>query len=434
MDHKEEIRRRIDVADLIGDSLELKPAGGGSMKAICPFHTEKTPSFYVSKEKQIWHCFGCGKGGDIFAFVMEMEGADFSEALRVLGKRAGVEIPRFSSTASNEKTRLLESNKQAESVFKHVLRSSDHGQHARSYVASRGYTDEIVDAFGIGFAPNEWSLLCDTLKKKGWKDHELVAAGLALNKKKGGGVVDRFRGRLMIPLRDHHGNTVGFTGRVLPGSDDSGPKYMNSPETLVYKKGELLFGLDRAKVAIKKEKQVVIVEGNLDVLASHMVGVEHVVASSGTALTQAQLHLLKRFTDTVVFCFDQDTAGFRAARKGIHLATELGFRVRVIQIPPGKGKDPDELIKQDAEAWKRLARHPIDIMEYYFQVAEAKNDLTDVQRKKRVGAFLLEEIARLPDVIEQEHWLRKLSPLVQVDVERLRGSLSKHNDGETPTA
>ena len=441
MDPKEEVRHRLPVEEVVGEYLELKPAGGGSLKTVCPFHSEKTPSFYVSKEKQIWHCFGCDKGGDIFSFVMEMEGVEFPEALRLLAKKAGVEIPRYDSTQSNERSRLVEINELARRFFEKVYLDSSASVDARAYVASRGFSEALREEFGLGHAPDAWDKLVSFLGKRGYGNGEMVAAGLALNRKEGSGVIDRFRDRLMVPLLDAHGNTVAFTGRVLPGAPEKagskipskveGPKYMNSPETAVYHKGELLYGLSKAKQAIKAEKAAIIVEGNLDVIASHKAGVKHVVASSGTALTQAQIQLLSRYTDTLVFCFDRDAAGFNAALRGIRLAAETGMRVQVLLIPKDAGKDPDDVVRKDPELWKKIAASPVPLMEYYFEQATYGKDLNEVETKRKIGHFLVEEIGRLEDPIEREHWLSKLGDLLHMDVEILRGMMKK-GDHTTP--
>ena len=441
MDPKEEVRHRLPVEEVVGEYLELKPAGGASLKTCCPFHGEKTPSFYVSKEKQIWHCFGCDKGGDIFAFVMEMEGLEFPEALRLLAKKAGVEIPRYDSTESNERSRLVEMNELARKFYEKVYLESETAKTARDYVASRGIDVSLRESFGLGYAPDSWDRLVSFLSKRGFSNQEIVSAGLALHRKQGSGVIDRFRDRLMIPLFDVHGNAVAFTGRILPslnstdlGSPAPGPKYMNSPETGIYHKGELLYGLSKAKQMIKREKAVIIVEGNLDVIASHKAGVEHVVASSGTALTEAQIKLLQRYTNKLIFCFDQDSAGFQAALRGIRLATEMGCDVKVLLIPADAGKDPDEVVQKDPELWRKVVASPISIMEYYFAHATHGKDLSEVDVKREVGNFLVGEIGRLKDPIEMEHWLAKLGGLLRMDPEVLRKMISTSKSVGEPRA
>ncbi|MBI4598785.1 DNA primase [Candidatus Uhrbacteria bacterium] len=428
MEAKDEVKQRIDVVDLIGEYLELKPAGGGSFKALCPFHTEKTPSFHISREKQIWHCFGCGEGGDCFAFLMKMEGSDFPEALRNLAKRAGVEIPRFSSAQSNANQRLMDVNAFAAACYRKILSEASYAASARAYVEKRGITPELLEKFGIGYAPDEWDVLTRLLEKKGFHAPECEQAGLLLRRKSGPGHIDRFRNRLMIPLRDPQGNTVGFTGRLLPSAfadaSHEGPKYMNSPETPIYKKGELLFGLDLARRAAKGQGSVVIVEGNLDVVASHKAGVEAVVASSGTALTERQLQLLKRVADDLVFAFDQDAAGFEAAKRGIQLARRLGFHVKVALLPPEAGKDPDEAVQKDPELWRKAVREPIPVMQYLIERTLRDKNLQEVDAKREAGAVLLPELALIENVIEREHWMQAIADALRTPVDALRTAVA----------
>jgi len=424
MDPREEIRRRIDVVELIGESLQLKPAGGGSFKAICPFHMEKTPSLHVSREKQIWHCFGCGVGGDVFSFIMQMEGLDFPEALRVLAKKAGVEVPRFDTARSNENERLIRVNEFAAACYRKILADSPVASAAREYVERRGITKDLLEKFGIGFAPDAWDTLAGLLEKKNIPAKDAERAGLLLPRRSGSGFVDRFRHRLMIPLRDARGQTVAFTGRAMPNAKDSdGPKYLNSPETPIYHKSELLFGLDLAKRAIKIEKAVIIVEGNLDVVASHKAGVENVVASSGTALTEDQLDLLKRLTDTLIFSFDQDAAGFNAAQRGIRLARQKGFQIKVALLPPEAGKDPDEAVQKDPALWRVAVQKTIPVMEYLIDRAIKGQDLSQVEVKRKIGEALLPELVAIPNVIEREHWLQNVADLLRMDIKILRNSL-----------
>jgi len=431
MEPKEEIRRRIDVAELIGEYLNLKPAGSGSFKSPCPFHQDKDPSFYVSQDKQIWHCFGCDMGGDIFAFVMEIESVDFPEALRILGKKAGVEITRFVSSDSNERQRMIGMHELAVKFYRKVLVDSTQAAGARSYLENRGIAKELAEKFQLGFAPEAWDTLVNFMSKRGYSATEIEKAGLGQRKKSGIGSIDKFRNRIMIPLADHHSNVVGFTGRIMKSDgEDHGPKYMNSPETLIYKKSELLYGLDLAKRSIKQSSAVIIVEGNLDVVASHKAGVENVVASSGTALTEQQVSLLKRYTDTIVFSFDQDAAGFAAARRGIHLAQKLDMKVKVIILSSEHGKDPDDVIQKDPQLWIDAVANPVPIMDYYFKRVVEGKDLNDVEHKQSTGKFLIEEIAMIADNIVQEHWLQKLSDLIKTEVNVLRGMVAKKKTGQ----
>ena len=431
MDPKDEIKQKTDIAELIAGYVTLKPAGMASFKGLCPFHAEKTPSFHVSTDKQIWHCFGCSEGGDCFSFLMKIEGMDFPEALRHLGEKVGVEVKRFDSAATNDRQRLIAVNELAARFFRKVLSDSPAAEKARSYVAQRGIPEDLLDKFGIGYAPDSWDTLSLFLAKKGYREGDGEHAGLTQRRKQGSGTIDRFRNRLMIPLRDQHGNTVGFTGRVLlpaltnpqlPNTtSQDGPKYMNTPETALYRKGEILFGLDLAKQAIKRAGYAIVVEGNLDVVASHKAGVENVVASSGTA---DQLVLLKRFTDTIVFSFDRDAAGFKAAQKGIALARAQGFDVRATVLPSEAGKDPDEAVQKNPELWRAAAGKSVPIMQFTIERAVAGRDLGNVDEKRAVSAMLLPELKLITDVVEREHWLQTVADLLRTDIGALRNSIA----------
>lgn len=425
MDPKDEIKQRVDIVELTQEYVQLKSAGGGSFKGLCPFHSEKTPSFYVSHDKQIWHCFGCNEGGDCFSFLMRIEGMDFPEALRHLGQKVGVEVKRFDSTQTNERQRLLAMNALAEKFFRAVLKDSTTAARAREYVAGRGITSELEEVFGLGFAPDSWDTLAVFLRKRGYSETDGERAGLLLRRKQGVGMIDRFRNRLMIPLRDHHGNTVGFTGRILPGSSEKdGPKYLNSPETAVYRKGALLYGLDAAKQAIRQSEKVIIVEGNLDVIASHKAGVKNVVASSGTALTSDHLQLLKRYTQTLVFSFDADAAGFKAAQRGIAMSRDMDFDVRVAVLPKDTGKDPDEAVQKNPSFWQEAVGKTEPIMQYYIQKAVDGRNLSSVDDKRAISVFLLPELSRIKNVVEREHWLQTVSDLLQTDLAELRKAVA----------
>ena len=419
MDPKDEIKQKTDIAELIGEYITLKPSGTDSFKGLCPFHNEKSPSFHVSTDRQIWHCFGCGEGGDCFSFVMKMEGMDFHEALVHLGKKLGIEIKRFASVEGNQKQRLITINDLASKFFHKVLVDSTQAVKARSYVESRGIPAELITKFELGCAPDDWSTLVDFLRKRSFSEAEILEAGLGLRRKSGSGLIDRFRNRLMIPLSDQHGNVVGFTGRTM---GDDQPKYMNSPETPIYHKGSLLYGLDLAKAEIKKEGRVVIVEGNLDVIASHKAGIQNVVASSGTALTEDQLTLLSRYTKTIVFSFDQDAAGLKAARKGIAIARSLGFDVRAAILPEGI-KDPDELVQINAQAWVEIAHGSVPIMQFLIERMSRGRDMQNVDEKRAVSAELLPALSEIQDVIEREHWLQVVADLLSVDSSVLRSSI-----------
>ncbi len=422
MDPKDEIKEKCDLRELISEYLPLKPAGSDSFKGLCPFHSEKSPSFHVSPDKRIWHCFGCAEGGDCFSFVMKMEGMSFPEALMHLGAKYGVEIRRVATTGGNVRQRLLEINTLAQKFYTKVLVQSTGAAAARSYVESRAIPPELQELFGLGYAPDAWDTLSVFLTGRGYAQSELVEAGLSMKKKSGGGVIDRFRHRLMIPLRDHHGNTVGFTARQMPGQTQ-GPKYMNSPETPVYKKGELVYGLDVAKRAARATDTLVIVEGNLDVIASHKADVPNIVASSGTALTQAQLELMKRYAQTIVFAFDTDAAGFEAGKKGIELARGLDLDVRAAIMPEGV-KDPDELVQADPQAWKALVDGSVPIMEFLVAHMTRGKDLSNIDDKRAVEKELVPALGQMSSVVEREHWLQVVADVLGTPVDQLRKALT----------
>ena len=434
MDQKEEIKAKTDVVDLISEYVQLKQAGSVSWKGLCPFHNEKSPSFHVSRDKQIWHCFGCSEGGDVFAFVMKMEGMDFPEALRHLGNKCGVEVTRFSSSDSGEKQRLVGANAFAASYFRQYLLESPAAAAARAYLAKRGIPEELANQFGLGVAPDAWDALALAFAKKGIPDTDGERAGLLMRRKQGTGFLDRFRSRIMVPLRDAQGNAVGFTGRVYLPNDPNPAKYMNSPETAVYHKGSILFGLDLAKKYIREKGCVIIVEGNLDVIASHKAGVGNIVASSGTALTEQQLALLKRYTNTIVFSFDADAAGFKAAQRGIALARQAGFNVRVAVLPASAGKDPDEAVQKDPQLWRSAVEKTVPIMQYYIDRAVAGKNLNDVDHKREISAFLLPEFAHIQDVVEREHWLQILADLLRTDLAVLRQAAARPAGTVAPKA
>jgi DNA primase len=423
MEPKDEIKQKMDVAELVGEYLDLKPAGSGSFKAMCPFHQDGSPSFYVSTEKQIWHCFGCGEGGDVFSFVQQMEGMDFPEAMRHLGKKVGVEVKRFSSSGSQEKQRLQAINQLSANYFHKVLLDSTQAASARKYLEARGITEDLIQKFQLGFAIESWDALSGLLGKKGYQESEGIKAGVLLKSKRGHGSIDRFRNRVMVPLSDHHGNVVGFTGRIMPGADEkSGPKYMNSPETPLYHKSEVLYGLHLAKRAIKEQRQVIVVEGNLDVVASHKAGVENVVASSGTALTEQQITLLKRFTETIVFAMDADAAGLMAAKRGMRLAQSLGCDIRVVALPDDVN-DPDDLVQKDADRWCEITQKTIPAMQFLIKKISEGKDLRTIDDKKVVAAELLPELSAMQNVVEREHWLQVIADLLFTDIKILRASL-----------
>ena len=427
----EEIKERLDIADVLSEYVKLIPSGPSRFKVLCPFHHEKTPSLMVSKDRQTWHCFGCGKGGDVFSFVMEIEGSEFPEALRMLAKKANVELKPANPELHNAKTRLLDILKLTAAFYRKVLTDAEGAKVAREYLAKRGISDDTAEDFQIGYSPTTWDAVLTFLVKKGFKEQDVFDAGLAVKRDKGTGCYDRFRGRLMFPIRDVNGTVVGFGGRILeeikgdapPTGSGAGAKYINTPETLVYSKGRVLYGLDQAKQAIKQADLAVLVEGYMDLISSHQAGVNNVVAVSGTALTEQQVKLLKRYTMNIALAFDADLAGGEAARRGIDQALNADLRVKVITM--SDAKDPDELIRKDVALWRNAIAGAQRIVDYSFNRALTNVDLSDIDVKKRVAKQLLPVIARLPDPVEQSHYLQELGRKLSVSEESLRDALKK---------
>lgn len=422
----DQIKDRLDISEVLSEYVKLKPSGAGRFKVLCPFHNEKTPSLMVSKDRQTWHCFGCGKGGDMFSFVQEIEGVEFPEALRILAKKANVELRNVDPKLHSAKTKMLDVLKLSAAFYRKVLTDGKTTQAARAYLQQRQVTDDTAEDFQIGYSPTTWDALLIFLKKKGFSEQDAFDAGMAIKREKGVGFYDRFRGRLMFPIRDVNGAVVGFTGRIIEeveGDASSSAKYINTPETLVYSKSHVLYGLDLARQAIKQADLAVLVEGNMDCIASHQAGVQNVVAVSGTALTQAQVKLLKRYTTNIALAFDADLAGGEAARRGIDQALAAELRVTVITIPDAK--DPDELIKQDPALWRNAIGKAQRIVDYSFDRAFADADPNNVDDKKRVAKQLLPVIARLPDPVERSHYLQILSQRLGTDEETLRDALKR---------
>ncbi len=413
------IKDRLDIVQLIGEYVQLKKAGV-NWKGNCPFHHEKTPSFMVHLEKQFWHCFGCGKGGDVFSFLQEMEGLDFPEALKILADRAGVKLDTFASEVSkSQKNRIVEINAKAAYFFHHFLLEMPAAHGARDYLQRRELKPETIAEWQVGFIPEQWDLLTQYLLKKGNSIDDLLASGLTI-KKDGGGYYDRFRGRIMFPLWDTHGNIVGFTGRILVETEKSGGKYVNTPQTLVYDKSRILYGLNKAKTEIKNKDVTVLVEGQMDVIACHQAGMENVAASSGTALTLEQVKLLKRYSSNIAIAFDADAAGQNAAKRGIDVALEQGMNIKIIQIPAGCGKDADECLKKEPAVWFKAVEQAKEAMDWYFSGALAGVNKQDPKQKQKIAETLLAEIIRLPYAVERDHWLKKLADEINIDQDSLR--------------
>lgn len=423
MDDLEQIKQKINIVDLVQEYLPLKKAGI-NYKAPCPFHNEKTPSFMVSAERGIFHCFGCGKGGDVFKFIMEKEGWEFTEALDYLAKKAGITLKRKKSTDSDKKGKLFEANEKAAQFFNYILTSHPLGKNALLYLKKRGLTDETIKELNLGYAPNSWESLTSFLKKKGFTKEVLVEAGLTVDSQRGG--YDRFRGRITFPLIDVKNQIRGFSGRIL---DSGEPKYLNTPQTLIFNKGEMLFGLNLSKGHIREAGAAILTEGEMDMILSYQAGVKNVVASKGTALTIDQIDLLKKYTDTLILCFDMDTAGDSASRRGIEIAENAGMTIKVVNIPDGK--DPAELVLKDPDLWKKAVEESISIYDYYLLSVQKRYNLKDPDSKKRIAAELLPIWSKISDSMIFEHFLQKLAALLGTSDEVLRKAINKQTTEST---
>jgi DNA primase len=422
MDAPQEIKSRLDIADVVGEYIPLKPGGSGAFKANCPFHQERTPSFYVSRPRQSWHCFGCDQGGDLISFVMRMEGMEFREALEHLAQKAGVQLPKFDGEKATQRKRIHEVNEIAMKFFRATLEHAPEAEAARAYVKKRGLDDLTTDLFGIGFAPDSWDALSKALASKGVTEQEMMVAGVVAKSDRGQGVYDRFRGRVMFPIADVHGNVVGFTGRTL-SEDKKEAKYVNTPETAAYRKSGVLYGLDKAKGEIRRADVAVIVEGNMDVVGSHQFGVTNVVASSGTALTNEQLALLKRFTTNLAIAFDQDSAGTAATLRGLDLARAQDFNIKIITLPPEAGKDPDDAVRKDPQLWKDAIKNAVSIMDWIYRNSFRDRHAERPEDKKLIARDVLTEVKRIADPVERDHWVKKLAKDLDASESALREAM-----------
>lgn len=423
MEAKEEIRSRLNIEDVVGEYVQLKRAGR-NFKGLSPFSQEKSPSFMVSPDKHIWHDFSSGKGGDVFTFVMEMEGLDFKGAIEILARKAGVDLTQFRTGGdggiAKKKERLFKAMELAAKFYQAVLVRSPL---AKDYVVTkRKFNRQVIADFMLGYSPEHGELL-SALLKRGFTEKELRDAGLVVTRRSGPS--DMFRGRMMVTLADPQGRPIGFTARILK-DDPNAPKYINTPQTLLYDKGRHVFGLHLAKDAIRKEDFAVIVEGNLDVIASHQAGVKNVVATAGTALTEYHLRSLSRFTQDVRLAFDADKAGINATERGIALASNLGISLGIIMLPPESGaKDADELIQKDVTLWQQAIQNPKDAVEWLLDIYATRYDLTSAAGKRKATDQALDVVKTIQDPVLLEHYLRKIAERVSVSVQALSTKLGQ---------
>lgn len=431
----DEIKDRLDIVEVVQSYVPLKKAGR-SYKGLCPFHSEKTPSFVVFPDSGTWHCFGaCATGGDLFSFIMKRENLDFSEALQLLARRAGVELkpPSPQATEAEQRLALLrEINQVAATYYHHLLFNSDEAARARAYLDKRGLNREILDRFQVGYALDQWDGLLRYLTSKRYAPADVADAGLIVERDDRSGYYDRFRGRILFSIRDVQGRTIGFGGRVL--AEGAVPKYLNSPQTPIFDKSSILYGLDLAKQGIRLANQAVIVEGYTDVLMAHQHGISNVVAQMGTALTEAQLKQLKRHTQRFVLALDADVAGDQATLRGLDVARQVADRevvpvptpqglihfeerlaadIRIASLPVGL--DPDEVIRDSPARWAQLIAQAKPVMDFYFQALTAGLDLATAKGKAGAVSALGPLIAEMGDRVQREHYLQQLGRMVQVD-------------------
>lgn len=424
MDSIDEIKSRLDVVEVVGSYIRLKKAGK-DYKAFCPFHKEKNPSFFVSPSKQIWHCFSCNAGGDIFSFVEKIEGVEFSDALRTLAKKAGVVLKREDPQLHSQRNILYQICEEATEFFQKELQKNNSAQ---DYLENRGLKTETINDFKIGFASDSWDLLYNHLTELGFKEKDIELAGLIVKKEKTTtgkrDYYDRFRSRIMFPLCDLNGQVLGFTGRIFNKEDEAG-KYVNTPETLIYNKSRVIYGLDKAKVDIRKKDNCVIVEGQMDLIMAHQAGTKNAVATSGTALTSEHLEILKRYTENLVFCFDSDVGGENATKRAISMAQQFEFNIKIVLLPKGK-KDPAEIIKENPEQWEKILEKTKPIMDFYFENTISKYpEHLNVDQKREIAKELLYPIKNIANAIEQAHWVQVLASKLKVEEKVLTETLKR---------
>ncbi len=423
MDAVTEVRSRLNIEDVIGEYVQLKRTGR-NFKGLSPWTNEKTASFVVSPEKQIWHDFSSGKGGDVFSFVMEVEGLDFKGALEQLARKAGVDLEQFrkpgqssSGASANLKKRALEALELAAKFYQKQLTVN---KSALEYLINkRKLEKQTILTWQLGYSPNKGDALAEFLTKKGFTTDEMKRAGLVVPWS--GGFRDMFRGRIMIPLCDASGQVVGFTARLL-ADEPNAPKYINTPQTIVYDKSRQVFGLHLAKEAIRKSTVVVVVEGNMDVIASWQAGIKNVVASAGTAMTEQHLRILKRFTSDIRLSFDADRAGLAATERIIPLAQKIELNLKIITI--NDAKDPDELIQKDPKAWQKAIDSAVYAPDWLIEQYKSQLDLSTAAGKRAFSDVIIAVLRRLQDQVEQEHYLKKIAELTDTTFDAMKAKFT----------
>lgn len=418
----EEIKSRLNIVDVVGEYVRLTK-GGANWKGLCPFHHEKSPSFMVNEEKQIFHCFGCAKGGDVFTFVQEIESLEFKEVLKLLAEKAGVQLEEFKSQESGNKKRVLEALELATKFYETQLWKGMGKEKILNYLHERGLKDESIQTFRLGYAPGGWDNMIKFLVGRGFSMDEIEKTGLLVKKENNAGYYDRFRDRIMFPIQDILGNVVGYSARVAPGGDESQAKYINTPETLVYHKSKALYGIFNAKNEIKQKNYVLLVEGNMDVIASHQAGIRNTVAVSGTALTSDQVVMLKRYTENISMLFDMDSAGQKAGERSADLCFQNGVNARIVVLTDGK--DAAEVVQKDPKILLDAVEKSTMAMEYFFNLALKRNDRNSAEGKQKIAQEVLAHVAYVSSDIEKAHWVKKMAEQLGVEENVISGVLKK---------
>lgn len=423
MDQVEEVLSKVDIVELINERVPLKKAGR-NFKANCPFHSEKTPSFIVSPERQIFKCFGCGQGGNAYKFLMEYEKMDFGEALRYLANRVGVKLKSYRPGPDESKRRrLYEINHLAAETYHFLLTKHQAGKQARQYLADRGIKKETIEEFMLGYAPRKYEFISQFLvAKKGFSPEEVEASGLVFKNDRGN-LTDRFRGRIMFPLTDNRGNIVGFSGRIITPQENTG-KYINTPETTIYHKSQLLFGFSQAKEALRKTKQAVVVEGEFDMISPYQAGVKNIVAIKGSALTEEQIRFLSRYVEELILALDADSAGDAAARRGIQSAVNEGLNVKVVSLGD-KFKDPDEAARVDPEFFQKQIKRAQSIFDFYITSALKRFDVSTAWGKKKIADEVAPILSGINDEVLQSHYAQNLANKLEIDTQVIWEKIQK---------
>ena len=421
-DQVEQVKSKIDIVEVIGERVSLKKAGR-HFKGLCPFHSEKSPSFIVSPERQSFKCFGCQKGGDVLTFLQDYDGYSFLEALELLAKRVGITLESYRPTSQDTyRKRLLEIMSLTSEYYHFLLTEHKSGEEARAYLKGRGVGKEAIGVFKLGFAPNQWRSVADFLvKKKGYSEDELVAVGLTI-KSDSGRYYERFRGRVMFPLRDHKGVVVGFAGRTLL-SDDKEAKYINSPETAIYSKSRMLYGLWENREAIRKEKAIVLVEGELDVIPSWQAGVKNVVAIKGSAFTPEQAQLMLRFAPNAIMSLDADLAGKEAIKRAVNVAETLELSIRVVQITDGK--DPGEVATNNPRAWREMVAGAVLYWDFLIDASCQRNDPQTGTGAKLITEEVVPALSRITNSVVQAHYVSALAKRLRVPDESIYSEIAR---------